>query len=66
MRLAREGVSVLEIAPGIDLKRDVLDQAQFPLRVAANLRTMESALFRPEPIGLTLGPDRRMAREAAE
>jgi len=67
MRLAPEGVSVVEIAPGVDLKRDVLDQAQFPVRVAANLKMMDSKLFAPGPIGLTLRrADRRAAREAAE
>ena len=67
MRLTREGVTVVEIAPGVDLTRDILDQAQFPLRVAANLKMTDGALFRPEPIGLKLqGPDRRAAREAAE
>ncbi len=52
--LTPQGVTVTEIAPGADLRRDVLDQAEFPLRVADNLRTMEAALFRPEPIGLRL------------
>ncbi len=56
MRLARDGLSVVEIAPGVDLKRDVLDQSQFPLRVAHDLKTMDAALFRPEPFGLTLRP----------
>ena len=40
----------------MDLERDVLAQAEFPLRVAANLRVMDQALFHPEPIGLTLHP----------
>jgi acyl CoA:acetate/3-ketoacid CoA transferase len=68
MRLAPEGVTVTEIAPGVDLRRDILDQAQFPLRVAAGLKTTDAALFRPEPIGLTLqaGGARRALREAAE
>src|SRR5271163_3050231 len=56
MRLEREGVTVVEIAPGLDLKRDVLAQAAFPLRVAENVKTMDGALFRPEPIGLALRP----------
>jgi acyl CoA:acetate/3-ketoacid CoA transferase len=54
MRLTPEGVTVTEIAPGADLARDILGQAQFPLRVAADLRTMDAALFRPAPVGLTL------------
>ena len=54
MRLMPEGVTVTEIAPGVDLRRDVLAQAMFPLRVADDLKVMESVLFQPEPIGLKL------------
>ncbi len=61
MRLEREGVTVIEIAPGVDLERDVLAQAEFPLRVAKSLaRSTPAALFHPEPIGLSL--DRKRAR----
>jgi propionate CoA-transferase len=52
MRLTAEGLVVTEIAPGVDLRRDVLDQAATPLKVAPDLREMDAALFRPEPIGL--------------
>jgi acyl CoA:acetate/3-ketoacid CoA transferase len=54
LRLEPEGVTVVEIAPGVDLQRDVLAQSGFPLRVAGNLKLMPAALFRPEPIGLEL------------
>ena len=56
IRLGVEGLAVTEIAPGVDLQRDVLDQAATPLAVAPDLRLMDAALFRPEPFGLTLGP----------
>lgn len=56
MRLLPEGVTVTEIAPGADLQRDVLAQAMFPLRIAEDLKAMDSAMFRPEPIGLKLQP----------
>jgi acyl CoA:acetate/3-ketoacid CoA transferase len=59
MRLTRQGVEVGEIAPGVDLQRDVLAQAMFPLRVAEGLKTMDAALFRPEPIGLKLRDEAR-------
>lgn len=52
MQLTGSGLEVTEIAPGIDLERDVLSQAATPLKVASDLREMDAALFRPEPIGL--------------
>ena len=52
MRLEREGVTVVELAPGADLRRDVLDQAGFPLRVAESLAITDGRLFHPEPFGL--------------
>ncbi|MFV0384811.1 acyl CoA:acetate/3-ketoacid CoA transferase [Paracoccus sp. (in: a-proteobacteria)] len=54
LRLTTEGLTVTEIAPGIDLQRDVLDQAATPLRVAGDLREMDLRLFRDEPMDLTL------------
>jgi propionate CoA-transferase len=66
MRLTRDGVTVSEIAPGVDLQRDILGQASFPLLVDPALRTMDAALFRPAPIGLTLGREKAPTREAAE
>jgi acyl CoA:acetate/3-ketoacid CoA transferase len=57
LRLEPEGVTVVEIAPGVDLQSDVLDQAEFSLRVSTKLRTMDPRLFHPEPIGLTLHPE---------
>ena len=52
--LADDALVVKEIAPGIELQRDVLDQAEVPLRVADNLRLMDDALFRKQPFGLKL------------
>jgi propionate CoA-transferase len=46
-------LTVTEIAPGLDLERDILAQAGTPLRVAEDLRPMDGALFRPGLIGLT-------------
>jgi propionate CoA-transferase len=52
--LAADGLVVREIAPGIDLQKDVLDLADFPLRVAGDLKLMDAALFRDAPMGLKL------------
>jgi acyl CoA:acetate/3-ketoacid CoA transferase len=54
LSLEREALTVVEVAPGIDLKRDVLDQAEMPLRVSPAVRRMDARLFRPEPMGLQL------------
>jgi propionate CoA-transferase len=63
MRLLPAGVTVSEIAPGVDLKRDILDQAGFGLQVSSDLKMMAPALFAPQLIGLRLaGADAEIAR----
>ena len=47
-------MTVTEIAPGVDLERDILGQAKFLLRVSDAVKTMNAALFRPAPFGLDL------------
>ena len=52
--LTGDGLTVREIAPGIDLKRDVLDQAAFALKVDPQLKPMDAALFRNAPLNRKL------------
>jgi acyl CoA:acetate/3-ketoacid CoA transferase len=54
MKLMPEGIVLTEIAPGVDLQAHILDQAEFPLIVSDQLKIMDEALFREEPIGLEL------------
>jgi propionate CoA-transferase len=54
IQLTEAGLTVIEIAPGVDLERDVLAKADVPLLVSPNLRLMSPALFQPEPMGLIL------------
>ena len=54
LKLTPRGLMVTEIAPGIDLRRDVLEQAEFPLLVADDLKLTPAAVLRPEPMGLTM------------
>ena len=54
LRLGERGPEVIEVAPGVDLERDVLARAAFPLTVADDLEPMPSLLFRPEPMGIAL------------
>jgi propionate CoA-transferase len=57
--LLGDGLTVREIAPGVDLQRDVLAQSEIPLRVAPDLKIMNAALFRDAPMGLRLPGSRR-------
>jgi propionate CoA-transferase len=59
IRLLDQGLTVTEIAPGVDLQRDVLAQAGIELKVAPEVRTMDARLFRPERMNLALSPSRR-------
>lgn len=54
MRLTPEGIMVTEIAPGVDLERDVLAKSAFPLLVSDELAEMDTALFSQELMGLRL------------
>ena len=54
IRLLEEGLTVTEIAPGIDLQRDVLSRVAFPLQVDLELRIMDERLFRPQRMNLRL------------
>ena len=51
-QLGESGVELIEIAPGIDLERDVIGRMGFKPRIADNLRTMDARLFRDAPLGL--------------
>lgn len=52
-RRVADGLELAEIAPGIDLDRDILSHMGFKPRIADNCREMDARLFRPEPMGLT-------------
>ena len=55
MRLGREGMEVIEVAPGIDVQKDIVAQAGFPLRVSSEVKLMDAALFTDAPMGLFTG-----------
>ena len=60
IKLMEDGLTVVEVAPGVDLGRDVLGQANCDLRVSDTLATMDARLFSPEPMGLTLNARRKI------
>lgn len=54
IRLLDDGLTVTEIAPGVDLERDVLNRVEIPLRVSPDLQKMDERVFRPARMGLSL------------
>ena len=50
--LREDGVTLIEIAPGIDLKTQVIDQMEFTPKLADEIRLMDERIFRDEPMGL--------------
>lgn len=51
-RLTAEGLELVELAPGIDLERDVLGQMAFRPRLAAQIRPMDPRCFTAGLMGL--------------
>ena len=50
--LTDKGLVLTEIAPGVDLQKDILDQMEFVPHIAEDLKTMDERIFRDEPMGL--------------
>ncbi|QDI74914.1 MULTISPECIES: acyl CoA:acetate/3-ketoacid CoA transferase [Leisingera] len=51
LQLTPKGLELIEIAPGIDLQRDILDQMEFR-PIIENVALMDARIFREEPMGL--------------
>ena len=51
LRLTSDGLEVTEIAPGVDLQRDVLDRMAFR-PILREPRLMDARIFQPEPMEL--------------
>jgi len=56
-RLQADGVVLTEIAPGIDLERDVLAQMDFMPMIAPDLRLMDPRIFANVPMWAAAGHD---------
>ncbi|ANL21492.1 Coenzyme A transferase protein [Rhizobium sp. N113] len=63
MKLTPDGIVLTEIAPGVDLQTQILDQSEFRLIVAPDLKVMDAALFRETEIGLSLSAKRARTLE---
>jgi propionate CoA-transferase len=54
-RLTEEGLVLIEIAPGVDLEKDILAHMEFEPIVSEDLKLMDEKIFRAEPMGLKIG-----------
>jgi propionate CoA-transferase len=55
-RLAEDGMELIEIAPGVDLRHDILDRMEFAPIVRAEPKTMDAEIFLPALMGLNGRP----------
>ncbi|GAU77000.1 acyl CoA:acetate/3-ketoacid CoA transferase [Fusibacter sp. 3D3] len=52
--LSEKGLTLTEIAPGVDLQKDIIDQMHFEPAISKNLKEMDSRIFNEGPMGLNL------------
>jgi propionate CoA-transferase len=52
IEVTSDGLMLTEVAPGIDVERDILSQATGKIHVSPDLVEMDPALFRPKLMGL--------------
>jgi propionate CoA-transferase len=50
--LTKDGILLIEIAPGIDLEKDILGRMGFRPLISSKLRLMDERIFRPGRIGM--------------
>lgn len=46
------GITLVEVAPGVDIEKDILCRMEFRPDIAEDLKTMDERIFRPEKMGL--------------
>jgi propionate CoA-transferase len=54
LRLTADGIVLTEIAPGVELQSNILDQSEISLIISPKLKTMDAKLFREATLGLKL------------
>ena len=54
LKLTRDGIVVTELAPGVELQSNILDQSEFPLIVSPKLKLMDSKFLNAAVTGLKL------------
>lgn len=50
--LSREGLILTEVAPGIDVEKDIISNMEFKPIISGDLKTMDERIFKEEAMGL--------------
>ena len=53
-KLTPKGVELIEIAPNVDLKKDILGNMEFKPIISKTLKTMDKKIFNPKKMGYKL------------
>lgn len=53
-RLAAESLELIEIAPGVDLEKDILSQMDFKPQISVNLKRMDARIFYEQAMDLKI------------
>ena len=51
-RLTKDGVELIEIAPGVDLEKDILSNMEFKPIISKNLKLMDERIFKDEMMNI--------------
>lgn len=51
-KLTEEGIMLTEVAPGIDIEKDIFDNMEFKPLIAEDVKLMDERIFRDEKMGL--------------
>jgi propionate CoA-transferase len=56
-RLGQNGLTLIEVAPGIDVEKDIAKNVDFKFKVADDLKEMDARIFKDDPMGLKESTD---------
>lgn len=53
-KLTKDGIMLMEVAPGVDIQKDVLDQMEFEPLMADEVKVMDERIFKEAKMGLEI------------